>query len=140
MKDDTVASAAPTHRVLHRSKRPSKITIPLHAHPAAKIVFTEMRRQNITYDELEHASGVLKSTFKAWRTHNAPSLESIQACLGALGWEFLPVPRLENFPPEARVLLDQAAELWKREDSLVCQFISTVAAAPTADPELKEAA
>ena len=74
--------------------RRSKITIPERCHPLAKIVFAEMQRQNVTYDELEWRSGVLRSTFKAWRTHNRPGLESIEAALGALGWSVLPVPAM----------------------------------------------
>ena len=57
--------------------RQSRITIPERCHPLAKIVFVEMQRQGVTYDELEWRSGVLRSTFKAWRTHNRPGLESV---------------------------------------------------------------
>lgn len=106
---------------------PSKITIPKRCHPAAAIVFSEMRRQNVRYDELEWRSGVLKSTFKAWRTNNSPGLESIQAALGALGWEFLPMPRLENLPEPVRAKLMEAAELWGSDDDLLCELIATVA-------------
>jgi transcriptional regulator with XRE-family HTH domain len=75
------------------TKRPSKITIPDRCHPMAKVVFAEMKRQGVTYDELEHRSGVLRSTFKAWRTNNRPGLDTIEAALGALGWSVLPVPK-----------------------------------------------
>jgi len=114
----------------NRYVRPSRITIPKNAHPAAKIVFAEMRRLGMTYDEMEWASGVLKSTFKAWRTHNKPGLESIQAALGALGWEFLPVPRLENLPPAVTDLLAKAAEQWGSDDDLLCELIAQVATGP----------
>lgn len=110
--------------------KPSRVTVPQRAHPAAKIVFAEMRRLGITYDELEFRSGVLKSTFKAWRTHNAPGLDTIQAALGSLGWEFLPVPRLEHLPEAVRALLAQAAEAWGSEDDLLCELIREVANRP----------
>lgn len=113
--------------------QPSKITIPKRCHPAAKIVFAEMRRQGVTYDELEFRSGVLKSTFKAWRTHNKPGLESIQAALGALGWEFLPMPRLENLPEPVRAKLAEAADVWGSEDDLLCELLATVAHSPRLD-------
>jgi|GEM_PF-1778903 len=113
-----------------RQPLPSKITVPRRCHPAAKIVFAEMRRQNVTYDELEYRSGVLKSTFKAWRTNNKPGLESIQAALGALGWEFLPMPRLENLPESVRGLLGQAAEIWGSEDDLLTELLAEAAHSP----------
>jgi hypothetical protein len=108
----------------------SKITVPNRCHPAAKIVFAEMRRQNITYDEIEWRSGVLKSTIKAWRTHNKPNLESIQAALGALGWEFLPMPRLESLPDSVRAKLAEAAEEWGSKDDLLCELLAMVATWP----------
>lgn len=121
--------AAPDHLV----SNPSKITVPKRCHPAAKIVFAEMRRQGVTYDELEYRSGVLKSTFKAWRTHNKPGLESIQAALGALGWEFLPMPRLENLPESVRAKLAEAAEEWGSEDDLLCELLAEIAHSPRLD-------
>lgn len=118
------------------SPQPSKITVPKHAHPAAKIVFAEMKRQGVTYDELEYRAGVLKSTFKAWRTHNSPGLESIQAALGALGWEFLPIPKLAHIPADVRAKLAEAAEVWGSEDDLLCELIAMVAHSPAIDRAL----
>jgi hypothetical protein len=82
--------------------------VPEKANPLAKLVFAEMRRQGVTYAELEHRSNVLISTFKAWRGQSAPGLMSIEAALGALGWTLVPVPRLDNLPP---AILDQLQEL-----------------------------
>lgn len=105
------------------SKRPSRITIPKHAHPLARFVFSEMSRQNCTYDALEFYSGVLRSTFKAWRTSNTPGLETIEAAAGVLGWSILPVPRTEALPPDLRA--DLAAVAAKHETSLPClEFIA----------------
>lgn len=116
--------------------QPSKITVPRKAHPAAQIVFAEMKRQGVTYDELEYRAGVLKSTFKAWRTHNSPGLESMQAALGALGWEFLPIPKLDHIPAEVRAKLAEAAEMWGSEDDLLCELIAMVAHSPAIDRAL----
>ncbi len=80
------------------TRRPSRITIPERCDPRAKVVFAEMRRQGVTYDELEHRAGVLRSTFKAWRTNNKPGLDTLDAALGALGWSLLPVPNPKLSP------------------------------------------
>lgn len=98
------------------SKQPSKITIPERAHPFAKLVFKEMRRQSISYEELEWRAGVLKSTFKAWRSDNRPGAETIEAALGALGWTLVPVPKLDRISPELRArIADIAADLQSEE-------------------------
>lgn len=124
--------------------RPSKITVPKRCHPAARIVFAEMRRQNVTYDELEYRSGVQKSTFKAWRTHNKPGLESIQAALGALGWEFLPCPPLDALAPTVREAIARLAdEHGLDDDALLTALLREVARRPlnTMDrPSLRKAA
>ena len=88
---------------------PSKITIPERAHPLAKLVFGEMKRQRISYAELELRSGVLTSTFKAWRTDNTPGLASVEATLRALGWALVPVPKVEHLSPALRSAVEQAA-------------------------------
>lgn len=89
--------------------RPSKITVPPHAHPLAKVVFAEMKRQGVTYDELEYRAGVLRSTFKAWRGSNCPSIPTVSAALGVLGFDVLPVPKLERIDPAIRADLEAVA-------------------------------
>jgi len=93
-------------RVTHKGRRASKITVPERAHPFVRLVFSELRRQNLTYDELEHLSGVLKCTTKAHRTDNAPGLATIEANLGALGWTLVPVPQHSILPPDAAEALE----------------------------------
>jgi hypothetical protein len=111
--------------------RPSRVTTPKRCHPAAKIVFAEMRRQGVTYDELEYRSGVLKSTFKAWRTHNAPGLETLSAALQALGWEWLPMPPLDALPQAVRSEITRLAEEHGLdEDGLLTALIREVAHRP----------
>jgi hypothetical protein len=107
------------------SVRKSKITIPAHCDPRAKVVFAEMRRQAVTYDELEWRSGVLRSTFKAWRKNSAPGIHTVDAALGALGWSLLPVPtNPDAFPADLRADLESVAKKHGR-DTLPClEFIA----------------
>lgn len=114
-----------------RQPRPSKITIPKRCHPAAKIVFAEMKRQGVTYEDLEHRSGVLKSTFKAWRTHNAPGLDTLSAALGALGWEFAAIPPADAISPEVRSQIEKIADdHGLDEDALLAALVREVAHRP----------
>jgi len=110
------------------SKRPSKITIPKHAHPFAKFLFAEMNRQRVTYAELEHRSGVLVSTFKAYRTDNTPGLTSIEAALGAVGWTLVPVPKLDTLEPELAKKLDRLGKYFRSREEA---FGAAVLAAAT---------
>lgn len=112
-----------------RKRRSSSITIPDHCHPLAKALFSEMQRQNVSYDELEHRSGVLRSTFKAYRTNNRPGLDTIEAALGALGWSVLPVPKASTLPEGLRADLEAIAA--KHCTSLPClEFIAAAVGRP----------
>lgn len=112
------------------SKRPSKITIPERANPLAKLVFGEMQRQSVTYDELEYTSGVLRCTLKAWRSENKPGLETIEAALGALGWSLVPVPSWDRVPQEIKDGLDALNEKWGREEPLLHRLLANACLAP----------
>lgn len=98
-----------TRRNPEMRKRPATITIPERVGPHVKLLFTEMRRQNVTYDEVEEGSGVRRAALKAWRHKNRPGLESIEAALGFLGYDFVPVPRAKVLPPETVAELREAA-------------------------------
>lgn len=105
--------------------RPSRITIPERCDPRAKIVFAEMKRQGVTYDMLEWKSGVLRSTFKAWRSCNAPSIQTLDAALGALGWAgLLPVPKPETLPAQLRADLEEVARKHALESLPALEMIS----------------
>lgn len=80
--------------------RKTKVTVPERVGPHVRLVFSEMQRQNRTYDDMQDGSGVQRATVKAWRHKNRPSLESIEAALGFLGYDFVPVPRADVLPPE----------------------------------------
>lgn len=82
-----------------RPKRSSRVTVPDRVGPHVKLVFSEIFRQGYTYDEVEQGSGVQRTTLKAWRIKNAPGLMTLEAVLGFLGWDFLPIPRARVLPP-----------------------------------------
>lgn len=106
--------------------RPSKISVPMHCHPLAKVIFAEMARQRVTYVDMEWRSGVLVSTIKAWRQQNRPGLETIEACLGVLGFSLLPVPEMKVLPPHIAEGLRKLAEEWGDENELLMQLMLDV--------------
>ena len=93
-------SASKATRAAPRRKNPRTVTMPDRVGPHVKLVFGEMARQRITYDEVEDGSGVRRPTIKQWRRKNRPGLESLEAVLGFLGWDFVAVPSLRVLPPE----------------------------------------
>ena len=82
----------------------------------------------MTYAELEHRSGVLVSTFKAYRTDNTPGLTSIEAALGAVGWTLVPVPKLDTLEPELAKKLDRLGKYFRSREEA---FGAAVLAAAT---------
>ena len=112
------------------ANRPSKVTVPAKANPLAKLVFAEMARQRKTYFDMEWEAGVLVSTIKAWRGDNRPGLETIEACLGALGWTLVPVPRFDRLPDNIREGLDRMAADWGREEPILHQLLAACCKAP----------
>ena len=46
------------------------------------------------------ASGVTRPSIKSWKYKNRPGLESVQAVLAFLGWDFVAVPCCEVLPPD----------------------------------------
>jgi len=116
--------------IVERAPRPSRITIPERAHPLARLVFAEMARQRFTYSELEWRANVLISTFKAWRKDNTPGLTTIEAALGALGWNLVPVPQVERLPADIREGLAELAERWGRDEPLLHHLLAGVCRAP----------
>lgn len=84
----------------HRRRNSRTVTMPERVGPHVKLVFAEMARLQFTYDEVEEGSGVRRASMKAWRRKNRPALESLQAVLSFLGWDYVPVPALETLPPD----------------------------------------
>lgn len=110
--------------------RPSRITIPECAHPLAKLVFSEMKRQICSYEELEWRAGVLRCTFKAWRSSSRPGLETIEAALGALGWALIPVPQHKHLPANIAAGLDALNAEWAGEEPLLHHLLASACLAP----------
>ena len=89
----------------------SRVTIPQHVNPLVAFIFAELRRQNVSYDELSWRSGVLRSTVKAWRKTNTPHATSLEAALGALGWQLTVAPAADRTLPDGlRTDLQAVAE------------------------------
>jgi hypothetical protein len=110
--------------------RESRVTVPERCDPRAKIVFAEMRRQGVTYDELEYRSNVLRSTVKSWRKAKKPGLDTIEACLGSLGWGLVPVPRMEHLPPDLQAALEDLGRRFGEHMPLLPQLLATVSRIP----------
>lgn len=109
------------------SRRPSRISVPPHAHPFSRLVFAEMRRQNVSYAELEWRSGILGTTVKEWRVSKTPSLQSIQATLGALGFGVAPYPRIETLPPHVREMAEELGQhFFADEHALAAAVAATI--------------
>lgn len=96
----------------HRRDRANRrtVTMPDRVGPHVKLVFAEMARLRFTYDETEEGSGVRRASIKAWRRKNKPGLESLEAVLGFLGWDFVAVPRAKALPEEVRAELQPIAD------------------------------
>lgn len=96
----------------------------------ARLVFFLMRELGVTYDKLEWDSGVLRTTIKSWRGEKAPSLTSLQAALGALGFGIAPHPRLETLPPAVREMAEELGQHFFSDDIA----LATAVAAATSKP------
>jgi hypothetical protein len=112
------------------AKKPSRITVPRHAHPLVKVLYAEMQRQGVTYEELGHRSGVLPQTFKAWRGSNTPGLATMEACLGSVGWALVPVPRIDEVPENVRAGVRALAAEWRDENAVLNELLATVCSRP----------
>ena len=119
-----------THSTWSVSKRESLITIPARAHPLARLLFGEMKRQRVSYDELEHRSGVLRCTFKSWRVEKVPGLTSIEAALGSLGWRLTPTPDPATLSPGLREELARVGRHFASEHEAAASCIAAWLASP----------
>jgi hypothetical protein len=115
------------------------VTMPERVGPHVKLVFAEMARLHVTYDDVEAASGVRRASVKAWRRKNRPGLESLEAVLNSLGWQFIVVPaHVEMLPPIVASKAAELAALAKREMGEVFSAAVQIAAlqlASTAEGE-----
>lgn len=103
-----MTSTTPRHDKRRHFKR--LVTPAPLAHPHARLVFALMRQKGVRYDDLAERSGVTRASYKAWRRKNKPSLESLSAALGALGWSYIPVPSTESLPNDIASDLSSIAD------------------------------
>lgn len=71
-------------------------------------LYARMAECRVSYVELAARSGVKESTFKSYRTSNAPGVDNIQAVLNAVGLMALPVPDRTILPPALLADLEEA--------------------------------
>jgi len=98
----------------------------MHAHPLARLAFTLMLDSSTTYDALEWTSGVQRSTLKEWRQSKTPSLQSIEAVLGALGWRLVPVPPLENLPADVLDALEDVGQHFRSDEETLGAVLAAI--------------
>lgn len=98
----------------HQNKR--LVSIPENAIAHVRLFFGLMRDQGRIYDDICEASGCLRATLKSWRHRSIPSLSSLEAVFGALGWNFVPVPAIETLRPD--IAADLASLASKMQASL----------------------
>lgn len=108
-------TTAGTRRNPTAKRRFSTVTVPPHAGPHVRLVFSEMRRQCVTYDKLEERSGILRATIKAWRHKNSANLATLEAVLNTLGFHFLPVPHARVLPAGMVADLEAVAAKYGQE-------------------------
>lgn len=111
--------------------RTSKVTTPKHAHPIARLIFELMRRHAVTYDLLEHCSGVLRQTLKSYRQEKVPSLRTAEALLGSFGWNLVPVPPISSLNPETRQAVEAIADQFDSADAVIGAALAAINLAPT---------
>lgn len=116
---------------MKKQQRPSRITTPANAHPFARLTFDLMRKQGVTYLELEHRSGLLVTSLKSWRKASVPSLTSIEAVFGALdGWRLVPCPPIDSLPDDVREKLEEVGlALTSDDETLAAAIAATLAPA-----------
>ena len=122
----------PLHMTIpDKARRPSKITIPPHASPMARLTFALMRETGTSYQELAHHAGIQPTTLKSWRGEKFGSLQGYEAALGAFGFRIVPCPPLDSLPPEVRDKLEEISLSFRSDDEVLAAAIATFADAPT---------
>gem|GEM_PF-2730167 len=59
-----------------------------------------------------------------------PGLTTIEAALGALGWNLVPVPDPNTLPAEVRTAISELSLLFRDEDEIIGTAIAAAAAWP----------
>jgi DNA-binding phage protein len=75
----------------HEDSRCRKV--PERVDPLVRLAYLEMMRQQLTYGEVAHESGVSVTTLRTgWKHHQSPSLPNLRAVLYSLGYRLVAVP------------------------------------------------
>jgi hypothetical protein len=90
-----------------------------------------MKEKGIGYDTVAEASGLLRATLKAWRRRSAPTYATIEAAYNAVGWQFLPCPKLETLPDDIAADLARLAAKMQADVPIVFSTLLTLAADQT---------
>ena len=62
-------------------------SIPPHAHPLTKRLFTLMREQKVHIEDLAFNAGLRVGTVHSWRTRSNPTVDCLEAAANVLGYE-----------------------------------------------------
>lgn len=68
------------------------LSIPQHAHPLVRRLFTEMNRQQIGVSDMAERVGVSRFTMNGWRTRHCPRIVELEACYNVLGLRLVVKP------------------------------------------------
>lgn len=70
-----------------------QLTAPTTAHPFVRHLFDLMNEHRVGVVALAGLAGVNKNTLKDWRVRTMPRVSDLQACLNALGYELVILPK-----------------------------------------------
>lgn len=118
----------PLHRQPSNPRVVRSMTVPANAVPCVKTLFALMKSESRSYDDVAEASGLLRLTLKSWRHRSSPTYSSIEAAFGALGWSFMPCPRIEVLPDDfAADLARLAARMKATMPEVFCAMLDLAA-------------
>ena len=66
-------------------RRFKRLSVPDHAHPLVRRLFTEMNQQQIGILDMAERAGVNKNTLGDWKNRAVPNIANIDACYNVLG-------------------------------------------------------
>lgn len=138
-----------------KPQRQSRLQIPPHAHPYSRLVYMLARDANVTLEELAWRSGlgigtikeyrrapafsgVSEGAIRSYRKEKVPSLQSIEALLGALGWTLVPVPPLESLKPETRDALEAISLDFRSDNEALAAVLAQIVTIPVVPPSILE--
>ena len=76
-------------------KRYRRSTVPTHAHPIVRWIYSECIRQQISPGDLSERAGLTRSAVNGMRRHQ-PTLANLEAVINALGADLKPIRRSES--------------------------------------------